>query len=128
MTEIVLKYGVPREFMCRLPGDTKCISYSGPMTVVVCEEIFIVGFCLLLHSFIGHLLGRYGLVPIQLHLNAWRAIVNFVAKYIEVRLEPKMRAFKSILFLQVDTIYKLVVYTSYRSIVLASLVFELLHK
>lgn len=70
MTKIVLRYGVPSEFVCRLPGNTECISYSGPMKVAICKETFKARFCLLLYLFIEGLLGKYGLVPTQLHPNA----------------------------------------------------------
>lgn len=62
MAMIVLRYEVPREFMSRLPDDTECISYPGPIEVAICEVTFRVGFYLPHHPFIKHLLARYGLV------------------------------------------------------------------
>lgn len=70
MAQVMFRYGVPSDFIYRLPGDTECFSYPSPIEVAVCEEMFKVGFCLPLHLFIEHLLARYGLVPVQLHPNA----------------------------------------------------------
>lgn len=58
MTKIMLRYGVPLEFLCRLQGDSECIFYLGPMEVAVCEEMFRVRFFLPLHPFIKWLLNR----------------------------------------------------------------------
>lgn len=128
MTKIMLRYEVPSEFMCRLPYDTKCISCPNPMKVAVCEETFRVGFRLLLYLFIKHLLARYGLVLVQLHPNAWRVIINFMAKYAEVGLEPRIRALRSILVMKAGSIGRSVVCTSYNSNALTFLIFESLHK
>lgn len=38
--ELVSRYGVLTEYVCRLLSDNKCISYPDPREVVVCEEIF----------------------------------------------------------------------------------------
>lgn len=36
----VSRYGVPPEFMYRLPDDGECISYPSLMKVAVCEKTF----------------------------------------------------------------------------------------
>lgn len=127
MAWIVLRYRVLSEFICRLFGDTDCVSCPAPIKVIVCEEMFKVGFLLLLHPFIKRLLARYRLVPAQLHSNTWRGIINFLVKCIEVILESKMRALRSVLYLKVDLVRNLVVYTNYKSIALALLVSKSLH-
>lgn len=58
MAKIVLRYGVSLEFVCRLPGDSKCISYPVPIEVAVCKEMFRARFYLSLHPFILCLLDR----------------------------------------------------------------------
>lgn len=70
MTKIMLRYKVPPEFVCRVSGNSKCISYPNPMEVAVSEETFIVRFRLPLHTFIEWLLGKYRLVPMLIHPNA----------------------------------------------------------
>lgn len=55
MTETVLRYGVPHEFVCKLPHDIECISYLGPMEVAVVRRRlklnFISHFTLLLSDY-----------------------------------------------------------------------------
>lgn len=64
ITKIMLNYGMPHEFMCKVPNDTKCISCPNPIELVVCEETFKVGFCLPLYPFVECLLTRHRLVPV----------------------------------------------------------------
>lgn len=52
MTEIVLRYEVPSEFVCRLSRKIKCISYPDLMKVAMCYETLRARFCLPLHPFI----------------------------------------------------------------------------
>lgn len=94
----------------------------------MCEETFRAKFHLPLHSFIERLLARYGLVPTYLHLNAWRGIIHFMVKCVEVGLEPKIRELRLVLFLKANLISKSIVYTNYKSTGLAPLVYESLHK
>lgn len=128
MADIVLRYGVPNEFVCRLPSDDKSISCASPIELFVCDETFKAGFCLLLNPFIKCLLARYGLIPVQLHLNAWRGIINFIIKCAKVGLELRMRVLRSVLFLKAGLIGKSVIYSYYKISGLTPLVFELLHR
>lgn len=64
----------------------------------------------------------------QIHPNAWIAIFNFMIKYVEVGLEPTIRALRSVLALKVDSSSKSVVNASYRSNALAPLISKSLHK
>lgn len=113
---------VPSEFICRLPCHNECISYPGPI------ETLKVKFCLPLYPFIECSLARYGLVPMQLHLNTWKGIINFMVKCAEVGFKPKMRALRSVLFLKVSLVSSSMVYTSYKSSGLAPLVSESVHR
>lgn len=94
ITKIVLGYRVFSEFVCKLLGDTKCISYPSPTEEVVYKEMFKAGFHLSLYLFFKHLLASYGLVLAQLHSNAWRGIINSIVKCEEMGLKPKMRTLK----------------------------------
>lgn len=38
--EIVFRYGVPPEFVCKLSGDSEYIFYSSPIEVTMSEETF----------------------------------------------------------------------------------------
>lgn len=126
--EIVSRYRVPLEFVCRLLGGSKCISCPGSVDVAVCEETFRVGFCLPLHLFIEWLLAKYGLMPAQIHPNLWRMTFSFVIKCGKVRLESKMRAFRSILALKASLSGNSVVYASYRKSALAHLIYETFYR
>lgn len=55
-------------------------------------------------------------------------IVRFMVKCIKVGFDPRMRALRSIMSLNACPIGKSVVYTSYKSSVVASLVSKSLHK
>lgn len=51
-----------------------------------------------------------------------------MAKCAEIRLKPKINMFRSLLFLKVDPVRQLVIYTTYRSSELAPLVSKSLHR
>lgn len=55
-------------------------------------------------------------------------MVNFIANYAKVGLEPRIRKLRSVLLLKAGPVGKSIVYTSYKSSALTSLVSELLHK
>lgn len=38
--EIMLRYGVPPEYVYRLSSDSECISYPDAIEVAICEETF----------------------------------------------------------------------------------------
>lgn len=40
MGELVSRYRIPLEFMCRIPNDGEYIFTPNPLEVVVCEETF----------------------------------------------------------------------------------------
>lgn len=100
MTKIMLRYGVPSEFIYRLPSDTKSISCPSLMEVVVYKETFRAKFYLPFYPFIERLLARHELVLVQLHLNAGRGIIDFMFKCTKEGLEPRMRVLRSVLFLK----------------------------
>lgn len=50
--EIMLRYGVPFEYLYRLPGDSECISYPDLIEVTVCKETFRTRLCLPLYPFV----------------------------------------------------------------------------
>lgn len=70
MGELILRYDVPTENMCRTSSDKKYVSNPSPLKVAICKETFYARFYLPLYPFIERLLVRYGLVPTQIHLNA----------------------------------------------------------
>lgn len=70
MGELMSSYGIPSEYVHRIPSDDEYISTPDPLGVTVCEKIFWVRFHLPFRPFIERLLVMYGLVPIQIHPNA----------------------------------------------------------
>lgn len=94
----------------------------------MCEETFRARFHLPLYSFIEWLLARYRLVPTQVHPNVWKVIFSFMIKCAKVGLEHKIRVLRSILALKAGRSSKSMVYASYRSSALTSLIFESFHR
>lgn len=68
--ELVLRYGVPSNYICRIPSIDEYGSMPGPLEIGMCEEIFKVGFRILIHAFIEELLHKCRLVLAQIHPNA----------------------------------------------------------
>lgn len=126
--KIVSRYGVPLIYICKLSGDSECISCLSPIKVVVCKEIFRASLHLPLHPFVEKLLARYGLVPMQIHYNAWRVIFSFLIKYAKVGLELWMKALRSVLALKSGPSGKSVVYASYKSNILDLMIFVSLYR
>lgn len=106
---------MPPDYVYKILGDDEYVSRPDPMEMAICEKTFQPEFHLPLHPFIERLLVRYGLVHAQIHPNTWRALINFLIKYVEVRLEPRMRALWSVLTLKSDSSSRTVVYASYRN-------------
>lgn len=66
MDALVLRSGVPPDYVCRILGDEKYISSPSPLEVAICEETFQAEFCFSLYPFIQRLLVKYRLIPTQI--------------------------------------------------------------
>lgn len=56
MGELMSRYEIPPEYVCRILSNDKYISTPDPLEVFVCEETFWIGIPLPLHPFIERLL------------------------------------------------------------------------
>lgn len=127
MDELVLRYSVPSNYVCRVPTINKYISTRGSLEISVYEETFLAGFQIPIHPFVEELLRRYRLVPAQIHPNTWWAIYNFMIKCTEVRRKPQMKALRSVLSLKWVLSVRNIVYASYKKTALAPLLPDTLH-
>lgn len=123
MVAIVLSYGVRPRFVCRLSDDSKCIFSLSSIEVAMYKVTFRARFHLPLYHFIECLLDRHRLEYTQIHPNVWKAIFSFMIKFVEVGFEPKIRELRLVLALKATPSSKSVIYISYKSSVLASLIF-----
>lgn len=62
MEELVLRYGMPPDYICSVPSLRKYVSTTGSLEIGVYEETFKARFRILVHPFMEELLYRYELM------------------------------------------------------------------
>ena len=91
---ICSKYGVPEQYSAVLPaGHQRACSPLPPGAICVNEHALEAGMRVPLHAFFCEVLAHFGVAPIQIAPNGWRAMAGFIVLSHKAGVAPSLPVF-----------------------------------
>ncbi|KXG19431.1 hypothetical protein SORBI_3010G058600 [Sorghum bicolor] len=92
---ICSKYGVPEQYSAVLPaGHQRACSPLPPGAICVNEHALEAGMRVPLHAFFCEVLAHFGVAPIQIAPNGWRAMAGFIVLSHKAGVAPSLPVFR----------------------------------